>query len=94
MVPNVISLAAKIFSIGAEVCLKTVFGKKGYDFLISLLFFYRFGLIRTSTDAFKLVHWPFGPRAPPPGFDFQQIQILEVTNVKNNGKNMPALLRS
>lgn len=71
------SFAAKIFSASIEVCPKIVCREKRYDFFISLLFFCPFGLIRVSTDAFKQVHWPFGPRSPPPGFDFRQIQILE-----------------
>jgi len=82
------SFAAEVFPVGAEVCLQTLYREKRYDFLISLLFFCRFGALRGLRNAFKLVHWLFGPRAPPPGFDFQQIQILEVTNVKNNGKRI------
>lgn len=85
MFPNATSLAAKIFPVGVEVCSTIAYREKRYDFLISLLFFCRFGSL---TDAFKKVHWPFGPRAPPPRFVFQQIQILEVTSVNKNDKRV------
>lgn len=84
MYSNAASFAAKNFPVGVKVCSKIVYREKGYDFFISLLLFCHFGALRGLSKAFKPVYWLFGPRAPPPEFDFQQIQILEVTNVKNN----------
>lgn len=88
MYSNTAFFAGKNYSIGVEVCPKIADREKRYDFFMSLLFFCRFGLSRAPVGAFKQLHWPFGPRSPPSGFDFQQIQILEVTNVKNSGKKV------
>lgn len=88
MYHNAASFAAEVFPVSAEVCLQTLYREKRYDFFISLLFFCLFSHLGELKSHFKQAHWLFGPRAPPPGFDFQHIQILEVTNVKNNGKRV------
>ena len=83
MYHNAASFAAEVFPVGAEVCLKTLYREKRYDFFISLLFFCVFSHLGALKSHFKQAHWLFGPRAPPPGFDFQQIQILEESKWTN-----------